>query len=82
MRRKLNTTLCTSVDRETVDRLMDEMEKYVPYESLSSMLRLSILIMLGIGLDNLARIGLFTDNSPETFNKFIKEVNKLWSTKN
>lgn len=82
MRRKLNTTLCTSVDRETVDRLMDEMEKYVPYESLSSMLRLSIIIMLGIGIDNLARIGLFTDNTSETFNKFIKEVNKLWSTKN
>ena len=64
MRRKKHySNFTTSLEQGVADALMDQISHYTPFETTSSVLRVSIFIILAIGLDTLVKKGVFDDKS-------------------
>ena len=64
MRKKKHySNFTTSIDQGVSDELMEQISRYVPFETPSSVLRVSIFIILAIGLDTLVKKGVFDDKS-------------------
>ena len=75
MRRKKHYShFTTSLDQGVADELMDQISRHTPFETSSSVLRVSIFIILAIGLDTLVKKGVFDDKSETAILDIAKTV--------
>ena len=68
------SNITTSLDQGVSDELMEQISRYVPFETPSSVLRVSIFLILAIGLDTLVKKGVFDDNSDTAILDIAKTV--------
>ncbi len=73
--KKFYSTLSTTLEREPYEKLYGDIHKYVPYETISSVMRTALYLMLTIGIDKLAEKGLFKANPAGALNAIADKIN-------
>ncbi len=72
--KKFYSTLSTTLEREPYEKLYIDIHKYVPYETISSVMRTGLYLMLSIGIDKLAEMGIFRANPAEAMNTIADKI--------
>ena len=77
IKRKLLSTFSTSLDRVVSEKLLLDMERCAPHETVSSLLRFSLSFVLAVGLDAFVNSGLLYDDSNQIMVKASDKVREL-----